>query len=370
MKIIIAIIIILLVLFISVERFIMIPPTLITIPAEDKRCQDKYNNTNAFFDPTEGKCYTCDGIPRNAGVSITNQRGCRGVATSPATIVKADNKPAKIERDGVIVGGLNNCKSGWITGPQNCLRCESGYNRLKLRPNFCRKCQPAQSENVERCAPKFSNKTSIIGSKKVECGVAFRGRDRSGNMNCWCCPPKYVRTIQGVTTDRACRIPNTRNFSRATKLVRSNNNGFPLTPSGWTLANGKIWKCPSGTTKNTIAWGGDNTCCDVKPIEKEPRKTCAQSYPATASREQGIFHVVAGKCFTCPKGYNNNILEGINSQDKCVKNLPGYNRFPGGFWKCPDNYSASVTGVFLPPSNDNKCVRRGSRIQAGKLLGK
>jgi hypothetical protein len=127
-----------------------------------------------------------------------------------------------------------------------CWSCPKGYKRT------------AASVKAKNACVGFKKATykGKYGCKRKYGGGAFYDPRKGGE--CWTCPRGYKRTLEAVTSGKACSKGVFGPFSRATRKGKSGcNSGFKDPIDG-----GTCWSCPRGA-KRTVFSVKSNKACEV-----------------------------------------------------------------------------------------------------------
>lgn len=200
--------------------------------------------------------------------------------------------------------------------------------------------------------------TQIITSEKCkEKYGASAFQDPNGL--CYQCPEGHdERTIEPVTTERACKIPGFERISRAsfvhaTSCQKSSPGSFFDPAEG-----GQCWSCPEGYSRT------------IYPVTSG--KACEKLVSDSATRHErhtpfkcpnGQFYDPKGYCYSCDSGLNRTIFdvdsdkacEGLQYSKAsfvrdaelkiCDKGSFFDPRQGGECWSCPDGYNRTLTAV-------------------------
>lgn len=140
---------------------------------------------------------------------------------------------------------------------------------------------------------------------------------------CWACPSGYVNNLLQLDKARtnACVKPESVAYTNATR------RGAPGCAAGqfFDVLSGVCWSCPSGYENNLLQPDKTKGDACVKP---------ASSAFATASSAAGsgffgtdcpqgyVYDLVLGRCYRCPSGYNKVVLRAWNNASACEKVTP------------------------------------------------
>jgi len=148
----------------------------------------KYGCQGGFFDPRRGgECWKCPtDKPRRTAYAVTSDKAC-------ATKNILGEKLAHAQ-----FMHKNSCDTGQFKDPRKggeCWSCPSGYNRTaySVDDSQGRACVKSVPEQLH--AAQYVNKFACPKGQFL---------DMRNGGECWSCPSNYYRTINSVTSSKAC----------------------------------------------------------------------------------------------------------------------------------------------------------------------
>lgn len=196
-------------------------------------------------------------------------------------------------------------------GPQ-CYSCPKGYERT-LAPvtagDACRKPGGTDFDPAD-----YKSKFGCDRDK----GEFF---DPRKGGECWSCPKNRPRrTAYGVTSDKACATKEI----LGEKLASANFEHKHKACSGGAFFDprngGECWKCPSGYSRTIEAVTSKKACVKDSPDALKPAKLeghfgCAKGQFIDVSRPS--------ECWSCPSSHPYRTINAIDSHKACASSLIG-----------------------------------------------
>jgi len=219
--------------------------------------------------------------------------------------------------------------------------------------NFVVESQVMQVVNGPVCGAFYK------GVKQPECGSqpavfdgAAQGTCPAGSefdltrWSCWSCDKSkgFTRSAAAVDSDRACARPATaQEKAKKTEFQKAQQVGERCGPGQFydTIGGGSCWSCPSGYNVNLLVHVQNADKC-TRPAKEEFTRAVEHGKGtgvfATDCAPGQFWDAADGNCHGCPAGYDMVVAHHVHAHDKCVKRTAAENRLatqrPGG--KCEE----------------------------------
>lgn len=201
-------------------------------------------------------------------------------------------------------------------------------------------------------APSFVRASKASQGPSGCSGGAFldaRLDDPSVGAQCWSCPSGYVRTLESVTSAKACAKPATSGFVEADykhKWLCDGSKGEFFDPR----KGGECWSCPKNRPRRTAyAVTSDKACATKEVFGEKLSKAEFERKVKTCTKGAFFDPRKGGECWKCPSGYTRT-LEPVTGKKACAKELPESLKAATlqGHFGCKK-------GEFLDPRNGGEC---------------
>lgn len=329
--------------------------TLQTTSAEDQASTSGINCPSGYvYDFILGRCYKC---PSSYSKHVLRAWNSSNACTKTTTSTRSASS-----RAGTGIIGTD-CPNGYVYDLilGRCYKCASGYSKHALR-----------AWNAGNACVKTTTSTtsadSTNGTGNCPAGYAYVGSTR----RCYKCPSSYAKNIlRSWTATNACE----RTVNTTAAANSANATGGIDCPNGYVydLLLGRCYKCPDGYNKHLLrAWNTNNAC------EKITVTTAAAS-SATATGgidcpDGYVYDFLLGECYKCPDGYNKYILRPWDHALACERIIPRettaadaqgeggiicptgqrFDLITGSCWTCPDGYNHNLLSLV---DGDNACQK-------------
>lgn len=176
--------------------------------------------------------------------------------------------------------------------------------------------------------------------------VDLRLDDPRKGAECWRCPAGTTRTLEPVTSDRACMLPSSTTFADAdfehSWTCDGSKREFYDPRKG-----GECWSCPKNRPRRTAYAVTSKKACATEAVIGEKLSEAKFEHKAKGCTGRAFFDPrKGGECWSCPKGYSRT-AEPVTSKKACAQDQPEAFRAAQ-----PEGHLGCRAGEFLDPRGE------------------
>lgn len=196
--------------------------------------------------------------------------------------------------------------------------------------------------------PSFAAATRGEAPRACPAGsfIDLRLDDPSKGAECWRCPEGTVRTLEPVTSPRACTQPSSTTFDDA-KFEHSWTCDGSKREFYDPRKGGECWSCPKNRPRRTAYAVTSKKACATKELIGEKLSEANYEHKAKGCTGRSFFDPrKGGECWSCPSGYTRT-AEAVTSKKACAKDKPETLRAAQ-----PEGHLGCRAGEFLDPRGE------------------
>ncbi len=213
------------------------------------------------------------------------------------------------------------CRDGEIWDPRNggeCWSCGSRNRTLLYAIDSDKACESPATTSFISASQKSDH--------RVTCPAGSFLDPRNGG-ECWSCPSGYSRgTVYGVNTDKACsksvakvRAKASYDYDTGSLLKACKSGTFPK------ALTSKCYKCASGYSHDAAMSVSDSGVCYKAAYTAYTSAAKISSLAGVICPSGQLFDPInGGSCWTCPAGYNRELLQSVDTSKACSKPVAAY----------------------------------------------